>query len=415
MEVRTRPVMSTQERVSREAAERAAAVTGQMNLLAWQLVEMMVEVIAEAAWCPGAGLRTPQHWLAWRTGMSLGRARRLTQIARRVEELPACVAAFRSGRLSEDSMALIAQKVPTERDEEIAAQAPQWLHSQLTRILRHLPDQQRDPAPEPEPESRRSVTAGTRHDGWFELNALLPPDEGALAQKALESARDELFHERDGDASPAVRGPVTWADAFVRLCEHGLDGLDPASRRGEARGERAQIIVHLDARSDGDGSARMHLGPQLPDSLRRYLCCDAKVRAVIERRDGALLGISPLEPTVNPRLRRVIEQRDGGCRYPGCSQRRWVHVHHIEHREDGGLTVARNLCTLCPFHHRLHHQGAFSIEGDPESASGLRFLDKWGDDIGPPRFGPVAPPALRAEPVFTPPTGGPLTRWFSWN
>src|SRR3546814_1906909 len=71
-------------------------------------------------------------------------------------------------------------------------------------------------------------------------STLLPPDEGAIAQKARESARDELFSERKGDDSVEVRGPIGWADAHVRMCERALDALDPASRRGEARGERSE-------------------------------------------------------------------------------------------------------------------------------------------------------------------------------
>jgi hypothetical protein len=136
---------------------------------------------------------------------------------------------------------------------------------------------------------------------------------------------------------------------------------------------------------------------------------------VIEDPTGAVLGISPLEATVNPRLRRVIEHRDQGCRYPGCSQKRWVQVHHLIHREDGGLTVAVNLLSLCPYHHRLHHQGAYTIGGNPEQVDGLRFTDHWGRDIGPPQYGPVAPPAF-GTPTFTPPTGERLdARWFTWN
>lgn len=406
------PEMSRQERVGWEAQATAARVMGQMNVLAWQLVEMMVEVLDAEAWGGGGSLRSPEHWLCWRTGLSRSRAHKITQIARRVEELPLCVALFREGLLTEDAMGLIALKAPPERDKELADLAPLMLYSQLQRVLAHLPDQ--DPRPKVEPV--RQVQFGFREDGWWEGRQVLPPDEGAAAQRALEAARDEVFHERRPDADPTVRGDITWADAFVRLCEHALDGLDPATRRGQARGERAQVIVHLDARSDGSGMARIHLGPMLPGPLRRYLCCDAKVRAVIEGADGAVLGISPLEETVNPRLRRVIEHRDSGCRYPGCSQRRWVHVHHIIHREDNGETVPGNLCCLCPYHHRLHHQGAFSIDGNPEQPDGLRFTDHWGRDIGPPRYGPVAPPLFGAEPVFAPPTGERLqARWFTWN
>ena len=406
--------MSRQERVSREGAARVIELTGQSNLLAAQMVDVLVEVLEADAWDPGGGLRSPAHWLAWRTGFSDARAKRLVKIARRVDELPRCVALFRAGQLSEDAMGLIAAKAPACRDEELADLAPMLLNAQLQRVLAHVPPDQPDDPSRPGPEVL--VSFGFKPDGTWGLRADLPADEGALVQKALESARDEVFHERAGDDARSVRGTATWADALVRTAEHALDALDPACRRGEARGERAQIIIHLNGRSDGDGTARIHLGPQLPDGLRRYLCCDAKVRAVIEGTTGAVLGISPLEPTVNPRLRRIIEERDQGCRYPGCSQRRWVQVHHIVHREDGGLTITRNLCSLCPFHHRLHHQGAFHIEGDPEQPGGLRFTDHWGHDIGPPHHGPLAPPRYGVDHDFAPPLGEPLeSRWFSWN
>ncbi|MGQ0830620.1 MAG: DUF222 domain-containing protein [Microthrixaceae bacterium] len=394
------------------AGARLGVLMGQIKVLTAGVVSVIAEVLAAEAWGVGGGLRSPEHWVAWRTGVSPGRAAGLVAMARRQGELTECGALFRAGSLGEDAMRVIATKAPVERDGELAGLAPMMMHTQLSRILRHLPDQ--EPGARPEP--GREVSFGFRSDGWWEGRQVLPPDEGAVAQKALEAARGELFGERQPDADPMVRGPVSWGDAFVRVCEVALDGLDPATRRGEARGERAQVIVHVDARSDGDGQARLHLGPQLPDALCRYLCCDAKVRAAIESPDGSLLGISPLEATVNPRLRVLIEQRDQGCRYPGCSQQRWVQVHHLIHREHGGLTIPKNLLCLCPFHHRLHHHGAFSIEGNPESAAGLRFIDHWGHDIGPPRYGPVAPPAFGTQPVFTPPTGEPLdTRWFTWN
>jgi hypothetical protein len=37
-------------------------------------------------------------------------------------------------------------------------------------------------------------------------------------------------------------------------------------------------------------------------------------------------------------------------------------VHHILHRAGGGPNEATNLTTLCWFHHRLVHEGGWSIE-----------------------------------------------------
>src|SRR3546814_3246436 len=109
------------------------------------------------------------------------------------------------------------------------------LHTQLARILKHLPDQK----PRPIRTRERKALFGFRDDGWWEGNVVLPHDEGAVAQKANEGARNDMFQERSGAADPAVRGQVTWADGFVRVAETALDGFDPATRRGEARGERA--------------------------------------------------------------------------------------------------------------------------------------------------------------------------------
>jgi len=54
--------------------------------------------------------------------------------------------------------------------------------------------------------------------------------------------------------------------------------------------------------------------------------------------------------------------RHGGCRFPGCSHRRFVDAHHIEHWADGGKTSIDNLVLLCRRHHRLVHEGGFGLE-----------------------------------------------------
>lgn len=80
--------MSRQERVGWEAQERAASLMGRMNMVAAQLVDVIVEVLDADAWGEGGGLRSPEHWVTWRTGVSSTRAKGLVQIVRRLEELP---------------------------------------------------------------------------------------------------------------------------------------------------------------------------------------------------------------------------------------------------------------------------------------------------------------------------------------
>jgi hypothetical protein len=144
------------------------------------------------------------------------------------------------------------------------------------------------------------------------------------------------------------------------------------------------------------------------------MSCDAEV-LLASYRAGELLGITPTERTVGRNLRRVIERRDQGCAHPLCRQTRWLHIHHILHWAQRGLTIPSNLVCLCPTHHRQVHHDELSIVGNPEDGT-LRFLDTWGHAIGPPDHGPPRPLRLDEPSPFTPPFGERLeARWFTWN
>ena len=72
----------------------------------------------------------------------------------------------------------------------------------------------------------------------------------------------------------------------------------------------------------------------------------------------------PCARRVQPALRRALEARDRGCRFPGCSHERWLDAHHVVHWADGGETSLGNTLLLCSRHHRLLHEGGFAIRAD---------------------------------------------------
>jgi hypothetical protein len=55
------------------------------------------------------------------------------------------------------------------------------------------------------------------------------------------------------------------------------------------------------------------------------------------------------------------------CRVPGCNRRRYVDVHHLVARADGGEHSRRNCITLCSTHHRLLHEGKLLITGNADA------------------------------------------------
>jgi hypothetical protein len=407
--------------------ERVAVVVGLANAVAAELVSLVAEALETGAW-EGEGIRSPEHWVQLHCGTSGARAAGLVRSARGLAALPATRAAFERGELSEDQVRVLAERVPERLDQQALEVARHATVSQLERFVRALPAPAAEPAgasgraAEPQPE----VSFGYRDDGWWSSRSLLPPEQGAIVEKALLEARNEVFAARHPDAhdDPARPAPadLSWADALVAMSEAALRALAEPDRSAPSGrpGDRFQVLVHV--RDDQPASSYVHLGPALTDAARREISCDAPMRWVLEQ-GGRIVSLSAKQDTVDRKTRALVEDRDGGCVVPGCSQRRWLHVHHIVHREDGGRTELANLCCLCPPHHREHHRGGLHIRGDPTRPGGLVVIGANGRAIGPfPPRPPGGRPGRAARRLGLPPgryehpTGEVIDwRWFNWN
>ncbi len=93
-----------------------------------------------------------------------------------------------------------------------------------------------------------------------------------------------------------------------------------------------------------------------------------------------IVGLGAATRTVNPSLRRALDARDGGCRFPGCDGR-FTEAHHVVHWAEGGKTTLANLVLLCHHHHILLHEGGWRMRWTVGSQGGERtplFLDPRG-------------------------------------
>ncbi len=161
-------------------------------------------------------------------------------------------------------------------------------------------------------------------------------------------------------------------------------GLSPLSG-----GEKYQVIVHVNANNMGDdipfadgGSCHIdngHFESPISKLTMLRLACDASLVTSIEDSEGNVLNVGRKTRTVPPSIRRALNRRDGHCRFPGCCDSRFVDAHHIHHWCDGGETKMDNLVLLCRHHHRLLHQGGFSIEN--KGANDLVFKNTSGKEI----------------------------------
>jgi hypothetical protein len=82
---------------------------------------------------------------------------------------------------------------------------------------------------------------------------------------------------------------------------------------------------------------------------------------VLTDQEGNPLGIGRAARNVPRWLRRQLLYRDHGCTFPGCGTRMFLRAHHIHHWELGGPTDYDNLVLVCAFHHKLVHEGGWSV------------------------------------------------------
>ena len=78
----------------------------------------------------------------------------------------------------------------------------------------------------------------------------------------------------------------------------------------------------------------------------RRLSCDAGLVRITRGADGSILDVGRRTRTITPALRRALDVRDRGCRFPGCGLR-FTDAHHLRHWADGGKTSLANTVLLC--------------------------------------------------------------------
>jgi hypothetical protein len=290
-------------------------------------------------------------------------------------ELPLVRAAFARGELSYAKVRALTRVADADCEGELLELARVLTAAQLERAVRAY--RRVTTAEANDLYADAGVTAYWDDDGSLVIRGRLAPEDGALFLRALEAARDSLWQQSRGSAEP--RPQPTNAEALVAVADASL-----VSRGDRSGGERHQVVVHVDADSlgkDGGAGCALEDGPAIAPETARRLGCDASVVGISER-NGGTLRVGRKTRTIPAALRRALNARDRGCRFPGCENHRFVDAHHVRHWARGGEATLANLVLLCRRHHRLVHEGGYGIDDR------MRFYDPWGRRIPPVRRPP---------------------------
>jgi 5-methylcytosine-specific restriction endonuclease McrA len=372
-----------------QLGDEIAELSAHLDVATARLLDLIREFDAREGW--NTGFRSCAAWLSWRVGLDLGAARERVRVARALPALPRLAQALARGEVSYAKVRALTRVATPETEERLLAVARIGTACHVERIVRgwRRVDRYAEARETAQRHKSRALRVYQDEDGMWILRGRLAPEVGAVLVQALEAAREALYQERRNQDVDSTReaGFIPQdvsaetpsmehqqADALALVAETALHrGIDPG-----APGERYQVVVHVDAPvladPDQPGQSALDDGTHVSAETSRRLACDASRVVMQHARDGRLVEVAARTRTIPPALRRALQHRDHGCRFPGCEVR-FGQGHHIPHWAQGGPTTLSNLALLCRRHHRSVHEEGYQVERQPDGELQFRRPD----------------------------------------
>lgn len=259
------------------------------------------------------------------------------RVAEALERSPELDRALENGELTWSAVRELTRVATPETEKEWIRAASGQTIRQLERLVSgRKPGDAPTDVPKPEL---------VRHVLRFEVSG----ETFAAFREAIERVRQSTGEALDDDAAlmllarAALEGSTNGSAPTYRLT---VSTCDQCARSFQlARGELVEVA------------------PAVAEMAR----CDSHVGATSKR--------------LSLKVRREVLRRDHGCCVvPGCCNTRYVDVHHIDLRSEGGLHEPDNLIVLCGAHHSAVHRGTLRIDG--RVSTGVRFAHADGTPYG---------------------------------
>src|SRR5438552_1645994 len=383
--------------------DQIAELSAHLDAASARLLDLIREFDARGGW--GNGFSSCAAWLTWRVGLDRGAARERVRVARALGTLPLLAQALARGELSYSKVRALTRVATPDAEERLLAVGRAGTAEHVERIVRgwRRVDRIAEARESTRRHRSRALYVYQDEDGMVVIRGRLAPEVGAVLRHALAAAGETLYQRAraaQGDDVPAETPTMAQqeADALALVAETALHhGIDPGTP-----GERYQVVIHVDAPvltdPDAPGQSVLEDGTHVPAETSRRLACDATRVVMRHDADGHVTEVGARTRTIPPALRRVLQHRDRGCRFPGCGLP-FGQGHHIRHWAHGGPTTLSNLAMLCRRHHRCVHEEGYQIERQPDGV--LRFRRPDGlllPDVPPPAAVPTNPiETLRAQ------------------
>ena len=302
-------------------------------------------------------------WLKWQCNLSGGAAAERVEMGKQLEHLPKTEAAFAHGNLGFQHVAVMARTAENlgaaavrNAESNLLKAAQSMDPGQFTTVLKkfeHSVDAEGALAETNRAYERRYLHMSEPKDGLVRLDGLLDAEGGATVRARLAGLITPTKHDRRSHGQRC-------ADALVEFCRRG-----PGGKR-DGSGPRPQLIIRasLDTLAGiaGAPAGELEGGGTVPaETVQRHACDSALVR--MTGRTELEHELNHASRTLPASTRRALEARDRHCVWPGCARPLvWCDGHHLVWWTRGGETSLPNLALLCRPHHRMVHEGGWSLQ-----------------------------------------------------
>ena len=314
------------------------------------------------------GASAVEPWAVERFGVSAPTARALAQVGEKAPELPHLLGTLCDGGITFDKVRVLADIATPENDAALCTQALEHSVRELADVARTRAAARR--AASARPPADADVAAGDgdgqRERRTLRINGTLRTMTVQLPEASFAEARTCL--ETRARAIPSDGG-TPWDQ---RLADAFLDVIRSSSGRTPASAPSPFFVVAhvpfdaLVGPTDEPTAlgGELERGGMIDVGTVRRIACDATVAVAVDDEAGHTMYEGRAKRFATKAQRREIMRRDRHCRFPGCDNVTFAHVHHVVEWDPGGRTDLDNLALLCEHHHGVVHRKGWTVRGN---------------------------------------------------
>lgn len=285
------------------------------------------------------GYGSMYQYAAEELGFSATKTGDFKRLAEKLETLPGVAAKVKTGELGYTKAREIVKVADPANEDEWLAVAAKQTRRELEATVKHakkVAAQKRKTNPAQTELVPRNFPASPPAVATTHVGFDLTP---------VQLARYETLMARIGPQENK-------ADLLLEMMEALLAGNENAPRGVAA--PHYQIHVHECPACAKSSVQTVQGEKELTRTEAEAVRCDANIHRPGRRNHS----------TIPPRIRREVLARDRHrCRRKGCNHSRFLEVHHLVPRSQGGTHDPENLVTLCSSCHQLWHQIGGDLKG----------------------------------------------------